>query len=324
MLVFDILILKRIHTPYGRLHPMLAVAALFGTKKKTRDHIPVAEQRLANTRSYRSIGGRPLAIYRVSSVSIPGQEGDIETLLFEHESSDRSPVIVFYHGGGFVVGHPSSYENIGRYFARELGAQVYIPDYRLAPEHPFPAAVEDAWSVLQYAAAQHPGQPLIVMGDSAGGGLAAAVTIMARDSGGPVIHRQVLNYPWLYPASQDWPSYDKFATGYLLERSDLDWFARQYMSRPEDRSDPRANPFLTPDLSGLPPALLLTAQFDMLHDEGAAYAERLRLAGNRVQYSEYPGMVHGFFSMDGLLKETRKAWLEVSGFIRGEGNRPSL
>jgi len=282
---------------------------------KDRSDIPVDEQREATTKDYKMIAGKVETIDHISEIDIQGKAGKIFTILLEHDFNDESPVIIFYHGGGFVVGHPISYEHIGRYFARELGARFYIPDYRLAPEHPFPAAIEDAYSVLEYVAEKNPGHPIVVMGDSAGANLAAVVSILARDRKGPSISHQVLNYPWLNPSSQDWPSYKKFGTGYMLEESDLVWFAQQYLPLAVHETDTLANPYLTEDLRNLPQTLIITAQFDPLHDEGAAYADKLKKSDNKVQYSDYSGMVHGFFSMDGLLKDTKIAWREVVDFI---------
>jgi len=189
---------------------------------------------------------------------------------------------------------------------------VVSVDYRLAPENPFPAAVDDAYAALQWVsenAESLGGDPsrIAVAGDSAGGNLSAVVSLRARDRNGPKVSCQALIYPATDPSSLDTQSQNDFATGFLLTKEGLEWFRSQYLPRPEDRVDPYASPLLAPDHSNLPPAVVITAQFDPLRDEGEAYAEKLRQAGVPVEVVRYESMIHGFVSFLGIVDQAAEA-----------------
>jgi acetyl esterase len=199
---------------------------------------------------------------------------------------------------------------------------VVAVDYRLAPEHKFPAAVDDSYAATLWVAANAGAlgvdpRRIAVGGDSAGGNLAAVVSLKCRDEAGPALALQVLVYPVTNLASFDTGSYRAFAEGYNLTRAEMEWFRASYLDRPEDGKHPHASPLLAANLSGLPPALVITAECDPLRDEGEAYAKRLEQAGVPVTCTRYPGMIHPFFSMPGALTQARKAIEQVAAAIGG-------
>jgi acetyl esterase len=214
---------------------------------------------------------------------------------------------VYYHGGGWVIGNIDEYDNLGRRLANRLGAAVVLVNYRKAPEHPYPVAAQDSWAALQWAAA-HMGEiaggevPLIVMGDSAGGNLSAVMAQRARREGGPQLARQVLIYP-VTDADLDNDTYTDPENQLLLTRESMVWFWDHYAPDPASRRNPDASPLQAADadLAGLAPAVVLTAEHDVLRAEGEAYADRLRAAGVPTQARRFPGQMHGFFSMVGVL-----------------------
>lgn len=219
--------------------------------------------------------------------------------------SDRcAGVLVYYHGGGWVLGALAEYEVLGRLLAHRTGCAVVLVDYRLAPEHPYPAAVEDAWTTLAWVGAnmdELAGSrvPLIVAGDSAGGNLAAVVSQKARDQGGPPITLQVLVYP-VTDSNLDNASYTDAANQLMLNRDTMVWFWDHYV--PEHlRLNPDVCPARAADLTGLPPAVVLTAEHDVLRDEGEAYARALASAGVSVTHRRFDGQIHGFFTMVNML-----------------------
>lgn len=214
------------------------------------------------------------------------------------------PAIVFFHGGGFVLGDLDCYDPLCRALANESGCRVVSVDYRLAPEHPFPAAVEDSFAALTWIEANaaklgiDPNQ-IFVAGDSAGGNLAAVVSLLAKEKG-PRIGFQLLIYP-VTSIRHDTPSARNFGSGYMLNQPTIHWFHGHYVPKDAEPNDFRLTPLNAPDHSGLPPAYIVTAGFDPLRDEGAAYAEKLKAAGVPVTHIDYPTMIHGFFSMLGLV-----------------------
>jgi acetyl esterase len=245
----------------------------------------------------------------VRDLSIPGPEGPATPLAVraytpESAFDDARPVLVYFHGGGWVRGDLDTHDGLCRLLAEAADCVVCSVDYRRAPEHPFPTPVHDAYAATEWAAEYASivgGDParIAVGGDSAGGNLAAVVTLMARERDGPAIDHQVLLYP-VTDYAFDTDSYEENASGYLLSRASMRWYWARYLDDEIDGANPYASPLRAPDLSGLPSATVVTAGYDPLRDEGAAYAERLRAAGVSVTHAEYPGMVHVFASFPTL------------------------
>jgi len=220
-------------------------------------------------------------------------------------ASTPLPAYVYFHGGGWVIGDLETHDVLCRQLTAASGVCVIAVDYRLAPEHKFPAAVDDAWAATRWIAAHGAelgvdGRKLVVGGDSAGGNLAAVVALLARDAGGPAIAAQVLIYP-VTDLGAEAQSYTDFADGFSLTRESMRWFRAHYLGGPRDGDDWRASPLRARSLAGLPPALIVTAGFDPLRDEGAAYAMRLRDADVMVDYVCFGGMIHGFAGMGKVL-----------------------
>lgn len=229
------------------------------------------------------------------------------------------PAFVFFHGGGWVVGDLDTHDVVCRQIARDAGAVVIAVDYRLAPEHPFPAAADDAWSATTWIAAHADNlgidaARIAVGGDSAGGGLAATVGLMARDSRNLRLALQVLVYP-VVDLRAGSVSYSKYAEGYLLTRAAMTWYIAQYAPTPQAVNDWRASPLLAPWVHSVAPALIITAEMDPLVDEGEAYARRLRGARVPVDYQVVPGMIHGFLTMGGKVDAANRAIATIASAL---------
>jgi acetyl esterase len=240
----------------------------------------------------------PEQVARVENRTIPGPAGEIPVRIYTPQGSGPFPALVFFHGGGWVICNLDTHDGICRSLANGASCVVVSVDYRLAPEHKFPAAPEDCYAATQWVAqnaaelnvdASH----IAIGGDSAGGNLSAVVAQMARDRGGPHLVFQLL----IYPATDfrmNTVSIEENATGYFLTKDDMIWFTNHYLNSEEDKTNPLASPLLASDLSGLPPALIITAQYDPLRDEGELYGQKLREAGVPVTISRYEGVIHGF------------------------------
>ncbi|GAA3568155.1 alpha/beta hydrolase [Nonomuraea rosea] len=225
-------------------------------------------------------------------------------------------VIVYYHGGGWVIGAIDEFDTLGRTLAHRTGCTVVLADYRLAPEHRYPTAGSDAYAALTWAAASLPGLPIVVAGDSAGGNLSAVVALRARDEDGPPIALQVLVYP-VTDCDLDNASYTDPENQLMLTRDTMIWFWDHYAPDQADRARPDASPLRAKDLAGLPPAVVLTAEHDVLRDEGEAYAERLRQAGVPVEAKRCAGQMHAFFTMVNVLPGSAAAITTVVEAIDG-------
>jgi len=262
--------------------------------------------------------GPPVA--HVENQRIPGPLGEIPVRLYRSRSSGTLPLLVFLHGGGFVVCDLDTHDPLCRLLANAADCAVLSVDYRLAPEDKFPAAPEDCYAATCWAAENaralgvDPSR-IAVGGDSAGGNLAAVVAQQARDRSGPSLAHQLLIYPVTHHAF-DTPSYHENAEGYFLTRGMMQWFWNHYLEKPEQGRDPLASPLVAKDVSDLAPATVITAEFDPLRDEGEAYAERLRAAGVPVALQRYDGMFHGFFAMTEILDTARDAVELASARLR--------
>ncbi|ETW98893.1 MAG: hypothetical protein ETSY1_17005 [Candidatus Entotheonella factor] len=249
----------------------------------------------------------------VENRHIPGPGGDIPVRLFTpvNAGAGSLPVLVYFHGGGWVVGDLDSHDVVCRSLANASGCKIVSVDYRLAPEHPWPAAPDDCLAAVQWVVA-HAAElgvdagRLAVGGDSAGGNLAAAVTLRARAANGPNIAFQLLIYPAV-DATMSLDSIESNGYSYFLEKAGMEWFYDHYLSHPADAKNPDVSPLFADDLSGLPPAYVVTAEYDPLRDEGRAYADKLQAAGVPVEYINYPTMIHGFFGFQAVVDVSGEA-----------------
>lgn len=245
----------------------------------------------------------PEAVREVVDRSVPGPDGEIPVRVYTPDIASEvpNPGLVWYHGGGFVIGDLDTTDGVCRALCNRAGVVVVSVDYRLAPEHPFPAAVDDAIAAFDWvrAEAAHLGvdpDRIAVGGDSAGGNLTAVVAQARRD--------QVVFQLLVYPAvdlTMSYPSIDENAEGYLLTKDHMVWFTNHYLGEGVDRRDPRVSPLFADDLTGLPPAFVITAEYDPLRDEGEAYGERLADAEVDVGVRRYDGMIHAFFQLNGVI-----------------------
>jgi acetyl esterase len=267
-------------------------------------------------------------LYAVEDLAVPTRDGaSIRVRLYqpvEPSWAEPAPALVYYHGGGFTVGSIDTHDALCRMFARDAKCVVLSVDYRLAPEYRFPTAVDDAFDALSWLqpnASLYGVDParIAVGGDSAGGTLATVCAVLARDAGWPKLALQLLIYPGT-SAYQQTASHARLAEGYLLSAETIQWFFEQYVRSPADRDDWRFAPLDgtrgAPDFGGVAPAWIATAQYDPLSDEGAAYAQKLRAAGNEVTLECYAGMIHEFFKMGGYVADVAKAHADAARALR--------
>ncbi|MFF5174562.1 alpha/beta hydrolase [Micromonospora sp. NPDC000089] len=286
----------------------------------------LAEARAADLAAIRAGGGEVEPVHEVRDTVVPGPAGDLPVRVHRPAGDGPLPTLVYFFGGGWTLGSVDTADGICRRLANATPCQVVTVGYRLAPEHPFPAAVHDCHAATAWLAGHadefgvDPDR-LVVGGDSAGGNLAAAVTLLARSTGNPRLAGQLLVYPntdqrpGRRPAGEEDPL--------LFNRHSVDWYRRHYLAAPADAANPLASPLLADDHAGLPPALVITAEYDPLCDEGERYADRLRDAGVPVRSTRYPGMVHGFFAMPGVFDAGRRAQDEAAAFLRDVFTSPA-
>lgn len=262
-------------------------------------------------------------IFRTEDRRISGPGSHIPIRIYtprEIKPGEKLPVLLWFHGGGFVIGSLDTHDSVCRMLANQAGCIVVSADYRLAPEYKFPAAVEDCDAALKWLALHAvefgaDPQAIAVGGDSAGANLATVAAILARDAGHPKLAFQLLIYPCTAPEPET-PSHYKFAEGYVLSRNTITWFFRHYQRNRADSNDFRFAPLVADDLANLPPALVLVAGYDPLRDEGMDYAKRLIEAGNRVRLVNYEGMIHGFYLMGGAVDAAKRAVAESAQALR--------
>ena len=265
-------------------------------------------------------GTRDLPLAKVEDRTVPGPAGAIPVRVYTPHGTGALPLLVYFHGGGWVIGNLDTHDGVCRELAHGAECVVMSVDYRLAPEHKFPAAAEDCYAAVAWAGA-HAGEigadptRIAVGGDSAGGNLTCVAALMARDKGGPRLCFQLPIYPATSHAL-DMPSYRENATGYLLETEAMVWFWGHYLPTHADGEHVYASPLRAKDLRGLPPAFVITAEFDPLRDEGEAYAKRLQEAGVPTRLRRFDGMIHGFFGMSGIMDQAKTAIAESCAALR--------
>jgi len=308
--------------------PLTAQAQEFLAQIAAAGMPPLGSASVAETRQafdgIAAFGGPLAPVDHVEDRRIPGPAGQIPVRIYAPQASGTLPVLVYYHGGGWVIGTFDTHEAVCRHLAKQAGAMVVAVDYRLAPEHKFPAAAEDCYAATCWVASNAAtlgidAHRLAVGGDSAGGNLAAVVSLMARDRGGPSIAFQLLVYP-VTDHSYDTPSYRENADGYLLTKEAMVWFWDHYLREPADGANAYASPLRAASLAGLPRAMVITAEYDPLRDEGEAYARRLRESGVDVVLKRYDGIIHGFFMLTGVFDEAIAAISDAATEIRRIGS----
>jgi acetyl esterase/lipase len=261
------------------------------------------------------------ALPRIEDIRIPGPAGDIPARVYAPRvGGSQLPTVAYFHGGGWVQGDLETHHGLCARLARHAGVLVVAVDYRLAPEHKFPAAVEDCMAAYRWLRAHGraigaDSARVAVAGDSAGGNLSAVVSQLAASSGTPVPTCQVLIYPAV-DFSFETDSHRELETGHVIPRERIAWYAEQYFGSEAQQSDLRASPLRAPSVAGQPPTMVVTAGFDPLRDEGHAYAEKLRKAGVNVVYREYPGQIHAFISLTKAIPQGMACTLEVAEYLR--------
>ncbi|KQW69885.1 alpha/beta hydrolase [Methylibium sp. Root1272] len=263
--------------------------------------------------------GEAEQVAQVTAHQVPVDGGSLPARVYHPAGAGPHPVLVYYHGGGFVLGNLELIDKVARSLVNASGAAVVTVEYRKAPEHRWPTAPEDAYATLlwvrqQAASIGLDGTRLAVGGDSAGGNLAAVVSQMARDRDGPKLTHQLLVYP-VTDAGGSYPSRSENAEGYLLTKKAMDWFFDHYLADPAQAEQPYCSP-IRGELAGLPPATLITAGYDPLRDEGEAYGAALAGAGVAVTSLRNPTMIHGFFWMKGVIGHTAGVYAQVGAQLR--------
>jgi len=304
------------------MHP--ALARLIETKLahtvKPQWDLPIAQVREGFRQLWTpAITGERASVRRIDDIAVPGPAGGIPVRVYAPDASGRLPIMLYFHGGGYVKGGIEESDAFCRNLAHATSHLVLSVAYRLAPEHPFPAALDDAFAVTAWACERGAdvggaSGAVVVCGESAGGNLAAVTCLRARGNPRIAIRHQVLLQP-VIDFTLSFPSIALPATECLVPRDDLAWYYKTYYGDQRSLRDPRVSPIFADDLSGLPPALIITAEYDTLRDEAKAYAERLQAAGVATQYICYPGMVHGFLQMGALVSEARSALDDIARVV---------
>ncbi len=292
------------------------IDAMEGSFPRVETFVDAADARRAIEAARPDVAVEPMPVARVENRTIPGPGGEIPVRIYWPRAAEgaTAPGVVFFHGGGWVICDLDTHDGQCRALANGVDAVVVSVDYRLAPEAKFPGPAEDCFAATKWVA-EHAAElgidatRLAVAGDSAGGNLTAAVTLMARDEGGPALAYQLMIYPVTDSSASrgDYPSKIDNATGYFLTTDAMEWYRTQYLRDDADGDHPYCSPIFASSLAGLPPAFVVTAEYDPLRDEGEEYARRLVAAGVPVETYRALGMFHGFFGMDALLDGAKQA-----------------
>ena len=297
---------------------MLDAARAMGLPPLHECSVAEARERAVNMRPRDAI---PAPVAKVTDVAIAGPGGDLPLRIYTPGGAGPFPILVYYHGGGYVVCNLDTHDQLCHELCHESGAMIVSVDYRLAPEHKFPAATDDCLAAARWAG-EHIGDfngdagRIALGGDSCGGALAAVTNIRVRDEGGPAVRGQLLVYPitdYYDPPTQ---SYIDNADGYFLTRDGMKWFYDHYLNNSAEARHPHVAPLRCPDLGGLAPAYVITAEFDPLRDEGDQYARRLSEAGVNTVHKPYPGMIHGFYSQIGILDRSAEAIADSCAWLK--------
>lgn len=301
------------------LHPEVKKYLEETAGQKSIEQLTVEENR-QRMRETIDVSGAPQAVAKVEEVTIPVEDGTIQLRIYTPEGEGPFPVLVYFHGGGWVLGDLDVVDRPLRAITNLSGYLIVSVDYRLAPEHRFPTAPLDCYAAVKWVAESitaYNGNPdiLVVGGDSAGGNLAAVVTLMAREKQGPDISYQILIYPGT-DFSEPKPSYEENGEGYGFTKKAIEWYSHHYL-RDDERTNPLASPLLAASHAGLPPALVITAEYDPYRDEGELYAARLQEEGVPVEVTRYEGMIHGFFRMTRLFEQSRELQQQIAATLTG-------
>ena len=285
---------------------------------KSFEQMSVEEAR-GSVETFAGLQAEPQEVKQVIEQSVEGEGGPLKVRIFVPDVAGPLPVLVYYHGGGWVGGSLAVADEPCRALANRNGAIVVAATYRLSPEAKFPAATNDVYSVLCWAsahAAEFGGDParLGVMGDSAGGNLAAVAAMMARDRGTPAVKAQILTYP-VIQRDGNFASREENREGYLLTTAGIAWFWDQYLAKDEDATNPLASPIMAESLAGLPPALIMTAEFDPIRDEGESYGHALEKAGVPVTVQRFDGLIHGVYWMSGAVPRSSELHDSIADFV---------
>jgi acetyl esterase len=312
----------RIRLGSRTMDPKAQIVGEFVKSIRVPGHFPPLPELRQQLRTMVTLMDEPApALPRVEDVRIPGPAGEIPARVYAPSAEGVPlPTVTYFHGGGWVQGDLETHHGLCARLARHAGALVVAVDYRLAPEHKFPAAVEDCLAAYRWV--RDRGRDIgadparvAVAGDSAGGNLSAVISQLAASGAGPVPTCQVLIYPAV-DFALDTDSHRDLADGHVIPRDRIAWYTEQYLRSPADQADLRASPLRAPSLAGQPPSLIVTAGFDPLRDEGRAYADRLREAGVDVVYREYPGQIHAFVSLTKAIPQGMACTREIAEYLR--------
>lgn len=285
------------------------------------ENLSVEEARLQTIERTRAGQLPTLPVAAVANRTIPGPAGDLPVRIYTPHGAGPFPLMVFFHGSGFVVCNLDTHDGTARNLCSAAGCVVVSVDYRLAPENKFPAGPDDCYAATQWAAAHArelnaDASHIALAGDRAGGNLVAVTALMIRDKGGPALCGQLMIYPVTDYYSPGHPSYIDNAEGYGLTAAGMRWFWNHYLTNEAEANNPYVSPLRADNLRGLPPALVITAEYDVLRDEGEAYAKRLTAAGVPTKLTRYDGMHHGFFQMYGIVDKAKTALQEAAAWLK--------
>ena len=305
------------------LHPEVAgfLSMLAAARSKSFHEMAPTEARVAINTLLGSLPKSSATLAGVADRQIPGPAGSIPVRIYTPAGPGPFPILMYFHGGGFVIGDLDTFDSLCRETSAGAGVVVVSVDYRCAPEHPFPAAPDDCFAATCWAAAHAAelngdASRIGVSGDSAGGNLAAVTALRCRDEGGPRLAAQLLVYPVCDADPAAYPSMTANAEGYLLTAADMAWFVGHYVKDPAALASPKLLPMRAASLAGLPPALVITAEYDPLRDEGNAYAAKLIAAGVPVEARSYRGTIHGFYTFFTVMSLGRQAVDQGIGWLK--------